>query len=93
MKKIDIDNTLCIYDEGELVAMYEVKKTKSDIAKALADYGYFDDIDEDDWEIGIGENCNCHSLEDVAVKIIEDNEFFDEDGEVFFGINRHSPSM
>ena len=86
MKKISLDKGLFIYDEGELVAAYEVKKTKSDIVNALKDYGYFDDFDEDDWEMGIG-SAECHSLDEVAEKILNDGEFFDEDGERFFGLD------
>lgn len=90
MKNIPLENLLCIYDEGELVAAYEVKKTKADIAKALKDYGYFDDCDEDDWEIGIGDD-ECHSVEDIAQTIVDNNEFYDESGDRFFGINGHNP--
>ena len=58
MKNIPLKNALCIYDEGEIVAIYEVKQTKSDVAKALKDYGYFDDIDEEgDRFFGLNGNC------------------------------------
>ena len=90
MKNIPLENLLCIYDEGELVATYGVKKTKADIAKALKDYGYFDDFDEDDWEIGIGDD-ECHSVEDIAQVIVDNNEFYDELVDRFFGINGHNP--
>jgi len=90
MKKIDLESTLCIYDEGEITAIYEVKKTKSDIVKALADSGYFDDIDEDDWELGIGYE-NCHSLADVASVIIDNNSFYDEEADMFFGLGGSCP--
>lgn len=86
MKKISLDKCLFIYDEGKLVAAYEVKKTKSDIVKALNDYGCFDDCDEDDWEIGIG-SAECHSLDEVAEKILNGGGFFDEDDEKFFGLD------
>ena len=90
MRKIDLDNAMLIYDEGELVAAYEVKKTKADITKALKDYGYFDDYDDDDWEMGVGEN-ECHSLEDVAKAIVEDGSFFEDSGARFFTVNGSFP--
>lgn len=86
MKNIPLNNALCIYDEGELVAVYEVKPTKADVVKALADYNYFND---EDLEIGIDD---CYSLKDVAGRIIEDGKFFDEAGDHFFGLNGNSPS-
>lgn len=90
MKKIDIDNAMLIYDEGELVAVYEVKKTKADIKKALKDYGYFNDYDDDDWEMGIGQN-ECHSLDEIAATMLEDGSFFEDSGERFFTIDGSFP--
>lgn len=85
MKKIDTENCLCIYNEGELESVYIIDGTANDIVQALKDSGHFD-FDKEDWKAGIN---GCYSLKDIANEILEYYEFYDDD--IFIGINGHNP--
>ena len=95
MKRIENDKCLCIYNEAELERVYETDGTIEDIVKILEDYDYYKDYTKEDWECGVGierVHCNkqCHSLEDIAITIIED--FYFEDGNLYIGIDGYTPN-
>lgn len=86
MKKIALDNCICIFYAGELEHVYETDGTVNDIVKILEDYGYYNHYNDNDWEYGVGKDLiKCHSLEDIAIKIIEDSYFEDSDGDLYIG--------
>jgi hypothetical protein len=93
MKKIALDNCICIFYDGELERVYETDGTVNDIVKALEDYGYYNHYNENDWEYGIGTApVKCHSLEDIATAIIEESYFEDSDGDLFIGRRGYTPN-
>ena len=81
MKKIDLNKCLCIYNEGQIDAVYEVKHNKKYIKAAIEDYGYFTDDDFEEREDGI------KSIFGVAKEILNNGSFFDEAGDREFIID------
>ncbi len=86
MKKITLERCLCICDEGEIEAAYDVDNTAEDIAAALDDSGYFDDDYFED-------NDAASSIEDLARKVLEDGIFSDPQAELDIILGARGLSM